>query len=288
MDSLRQDFASLFSEGVAPDPDTTPWGVRRRRDMVFRESLPNCLARSLHNASELLKPPSFGRLNRLLAAPQREPALPSFAQIAAGLGDLCGPVSANLSACALFDLYARGLYLEPVAGMLAWQAPPFRRTVDLNRKIASKSQREIGWTVTLDRDFEQIVASCARPARGIEHAGGAPTWFAPKVLYAFSELFDAGLAHSFEVVDASGSLVGGGYGVALGRIFVTESWFSLRRGGGEAGLAELNRRLARWGYVLNDVKTRFCDGFEPMSRSAYMQILANNLSGGKHGRWRHG
>jgi leucyl/phenylalanyl-tRNA--protein transferase len=287
MDCLRQDFASLFSEGVAQGPDTTPWGVRRRRDLVFRETLLTTVTRRFHNAGAWARPRAFDWLARRLALPQDHPALPSFAQIAAGLGDLCGPVT-DLSASALFDLYARGLYIEPFGGLVGWRAPAVREVADLSCGRALDMRGEIGWSVTFDSDFDKIIALCARPGRAIVHAGGGPTWFAPKLLQAFAELFDAGVAHSFEVVDPSGHLVGGGYGIAIGRIFVTEAWFSRRPGGGEAGLDHLNRRLAQWGYILNDIKSRHSPGFEPISRGAYMQALGSNLAGGRHGRWRHG
>jgi leucyl/phenylalanyl-tRNA--protein transferase len=286
MDCLRQDFASLFSEGVH-DQDPTPWGERRRRDLMFRETLAASVSRRLHNAGSWARPRSLSRLARRLAAPKDLPMLPNFAQIAAGVGDLCGPLS-DLSASALFDLYARGLFVEPVGGLLFWRAPAFRRIADLAVNPSVDPSGKSGWSMTFDRDFDQIVATCARPGRGISHAGGGPTWLPPRLLYACAELFEAGLAHSFEVVDPSGNLAGGGYGIAIGRIFVTEAWFSRSPGGGEAGLAHLNRRLAQWGYIVNDIKTRQAAGFEQISRGAYMQALGNNLAGGRYGRWRHG
>jgi Leu/Phe-tRNA-protein transferase len=285
MECLRQDFASLFSEGVAPDTDTTPSAVRRRRDAVFRETLPEAAIRTLHHSAAWMSPRTVGWLVQRLKSHRDQPVLPSFAAIAAASGDLCGPV-ADLSAAALFDLYARGLYVEPLGGLLAWRAPNFRHIADLCPSYPVQSRDETGWRVTFDCDFDRILATCARPGRDVVHASGGPTWFAPQLLNAFAELFDAGLAHSFEIVAPSGEIVTRGYGIAIGRIFVTEAWFSSRTGAGAIGLCHLNRRLAQWGYVLNDIKTRRALTFEPWERRAYMRALVKNLAGGRYGHWR--
>src|SRR4029079_15572217 len=64
------------------------------------------------------------------------------------------------------------------------------------------------------------------PARANGTAVGRLAWITPRVMRAFADLFDAGYAHSFEVWNGRGELAGGGYGLALGRTFITESQFS--------------------------------------------------------------
>ncbi len=63
-----------------------------------------------------------------------------------------------------------------------------------------------------------------------------------------------GFAHSFEVWSADGRLIGGGYGIAIGRVFYTESQFSRESNTSKMGFASLNHHLAKWGFVLNDGK----------------------------------
>ena len=65
---------------------------------------------------------------------------------------------------------------------------------------------------------------------------------------------DAGHAHSFEVWNEKGELAGGGYGVAVGNSFVTESQFSAEPNTSKIGFTVLNWHLAQWGFAFNDGK----------------------------------
>jgi leucyl/phenylalanyl-tRNA--protein transferase len=107
---------------------------------------------------------------------------------------------------------------------------------------------------------------------------------------AYASLFDAGYVHSFEVWNEDGKLVGGGYGLALGKIFFTESQFSHEPNTSKLGFSVLNWHLARWGYVLNDGKwatpTILDMGFRSIPRREFLGILtADAGQGGKAGRW---
>ena len=110
--------------------------------------------------------------------------------------------------------------------------------------------RQGRYTVTFDQDFEGVIKACAGKREG--HYG--ITWITPRIMRAYAALFDAGYVHSFEVWNAEGKLVGGGYGVALGRVFSTESQFSHEPNTSKIGFSVLNWHLARWGYVLDDGK----------------------------------
>ena len=82
--------------------------------------------------------------------------------------------------------------------------------------------RQGRYRVTFDRDFEGVIKACAgrRPGKW------QVTWITPRIMHAYAELHDAGYAHSFEVWNSDGELVGGGYGVALGGAFITELQFA--------------------------------------------------------------
>src|SRR5262249_20972084 len=97
---------------------------------------------------------------------------------------------------------------------------------------------------------------------------------------------DAGFVHSFEVWNEAGALVGGGYGVALGRVFFTESQFSREPNTSKIGFTALNWHLAKWGFRLNDGKwptpTILDMGFRPIRRNG---SLAGRAAGtGRPGR----
>jgi leucyl/phenylalanyl-tRNA--protein transferase len=106
----------------------------------------------------------------------------------------------------------------------------------------------------------------------------------------YAGLHDLGHAHSFEVWSADGRLVGGGYGLAVGRVFFTESQFSHESNTSKMGFATLNHHLARWGYVLNDGKDPTPAlseaGFRAVPRHEFEALLEEHAhAGGKTGRW---
>jgi leucyl/phenylalanyl-tRNA--protein transferase len=98
---------------------------------------------------------------------------------------------------------------------------------------------------------------------------------------AYAALYDAGYVHSFEVWSRAGELVGGGYGVALGRLFVIESLFSRETNTSKFGLAVLNWHLAKWGFVLNDNKGPTQNtlemGFKVVPRAEFQARLATAM-----------
>src|SRR5690606_3326465 len=80
------------------------------------------------------------------------------------------------------------------------------------------------------------------------------TWITADMEAAYRTLHQLGHAHSVEVLDTDGTLVGGIYGVAIGRMFYGESMFSARSGGSKVALAALARQLHAWGWPLLDAQ----------------------------------
>ena len=140
--------------------------------------------------------------------------------------------------------------------------------------------------VTFDRDFDSVIRACAEPRPGRYHL----TWIRPDIIEAFSEAHAVGLAHSVEVWDRAGALVGGAYGLAVGRVFFTESQFARMRDASKAGFAVLNCHLQRWGFRLNDGKHLNPHlaqlGFTLVPRSEFNALLATSCGeDGRDGRW---
>src|SRR3972149_2071846 len=104
--------------------------------------------------------------------------------------------------------------------------------------------------MTFDRDFEAVIAGCAGRREGRWHL----TWITPRIMRVYAEAFDAGHAHSFEVWNEAGKLVGGGYGLASGASFTSESQFALESNASRIGMTVLNWHLAHWGFRFNDGK----------------------------------
>lgn len=98
------------------------------------------------------------------------------------------------------------------------------------------------YIITLDQDFETVIHACA-----MERKGQRGTWLSPEMIAAYIRLHHDGWAHSAEVW-RDGRLVGGIYGLALGRIFFGESMFSRAPNGSKLALVWLARQLAAWGF----------------------------------------
>ncbi len=193
-----------------------------------------------------------------------------------GASGLAG-VSNDLSVAAVMDAYRAGLYPFSHVGPMKWWASAERMVVAPQAlhlgKNLRRTLRRTDLTVTFDRDFSAVIRACAEPRAGHWQL----TWITPRIMRAFTGLHEAGHAHSFEVRSPEGELVGGGYGLVVGRVFFTESQFSRVRDASKIGFASLNHHLAQWGYVLNDGKdaTPYLEeiGFRPMARAQFEAVL---------------
>ena len=190
----------------------------------------------------------------------------------------------------LLAAYRRGLYPLAHVGPLKWWSPPQRSVLFFEKlhvaKRLRRQMRQGHYTVTFDRDFEGMIAACAGHRAGRWHL----TWITPRIMRAYAELFDAGHAHSFEVWNERGELAGGGYGVAVGGAFMTESQFSREPNTSKIGFTVLNWHLAHWGFAFNDGKlmTPTCHdmGFREIPRHEFLARLAQAVrQPGKSGRW---
>ncbi len=158
----------------------------------------------------------------------------------------------QLSAELMLRAYAQGIF--PMARSadssgLYWFEPAWRGVLPLERFHASRSLirsfRRGGWRFSCDQAFDAVLAGCADREE---------TWINAEIAAVFTELHAQGHAHSIEVRDAGGALVGGVYGLALGGAFFAESKFSRRTDASKLALAELVARLSRGGFRLFDTQ----------------------------------
>jgi leucyl/phenylalanyl-tRNA--protein transferase len=196
----------------------------------------------------------------------------------------------DLEPATLGAAYARGLFPKGHFGPLKWMSPASRSVLFFDEyhmpKRLRRLMRQGKYTVSFDRDFEGVIKACAGKREGRWHV----TWITPRIMRAYAELYDAGAVHSFEVWNEAGALVGGGYGVASGGVFFTESQFSNEPNTSKLGFAVLNWHLARWGFSLNDGKrptpTILDMGFRSIPRAEFTRRLAVAAgNAGKPGRW---
>jgi len=160
----------------------------------------------------------------------------------------------DLSPTRLLHAYHAGVFPWFNEGdPILWWCPDPRVVFDTAQfRLASRFRRTLrasGWVLRADTDFEGVMRACASAPR----PGQDGTWIGASMLAAYLELHRLGHAHSVEVYEGS-HLVGGIYGVAIGRMFFGESMFSARSGGSKAALAGLCRQLNGWGYPLLDAQ----------------------------------
>ena len=141
----------------------------------------------------------------------------------------------------------------------------------LRKTIAQRRFR-----VTIDHDFNAVVAACA----GARREGGG-TWITADMTAAYERLFRKGHAHSVECWQGD-ELVGGLYGVSIGLVFFGESMFSRARDASKVALVKLCDLLKVWGYVLIDcqVHTQHLQsmGAYTIPRKSFATVLENACS----------
>jgi leucyl/phenylalanyl-tRNA--protein transferase len=267
--------------------------IMERRAALFHETAWETCQRVALGTVWSLLPKRIGKLWPLtrvwlteLVAPRG--GLPD-PEIPAGAGEFAGMVH-DLAPATLIGAYRRGLFPLTHFGPLKWMSPSERCVLFFDEYHISRRLRDLlrqgKYTVTFDRDFEGVIKACAGRRAGRWHL----TWITPRIMQAYAELYDAGYVHSFEVWDKDGHLVGGGYGVALGKVFVPESLFSREANTSKYGLSVLNWHLAKWGFLLSDGKwatpTILQMGFRMIPRAEYLRNLAVGLEReGKSGQW---
>lgn len=151
-------------------------------------------------------------------------------------GLLCA--GGDLSTARLIAAYRRGIFPWYSEGqpILWWSPDPRTVLIPAEFKVSrslAKSLRNRGFETTVDRAFDAVMAGCAD--RRLRPEG---TWISPDMQAAYRRLHELGHAHSIETW-LEGRLVGGLYGVSLGRVVFGESMFSLERDASKVALKRL-------------------------------------------------
>jgi leucyl/phenylalanyl-tRNA--protein transferase len=266
----------------------------RPRDVQFRESAGALAERWLLGTAWALMPSRNAGLPNLARLCLREWLAPDHAlpdpELALDRPPGLAGIAHDLSVDTLSRAYRRGLFPLAHVGPVKWWSPPRRSLLFYDElHIAKRLRRQMRqgrYTVTFDRDIVGVLKACAGTRAGRWHL----TWITPKVMRAYADAFEAGLVHSFEVWNADGALAGGGYGVAVGGAFSTESQFSAEPNTSKIGFTVLNFHLAHWGFAFNDGKvmtpTTRDMGFRDVPRAEYLKRLAAAARlAGKPGRW---
>lgn len=190
----------------------------------------------------------------------------------------------------LIPAYRQGIFpwFNPGEPIL-WWSPQVRYgflpgSVHLGRSRRRQLQSK-AWTIRADTAFGDVIRACADTPR----AGQSGTWIGEEMIAAYSRLHTMGIAHSIEVFDGD-VLIGGLYGLALGRVFFAESMFSHTSQASAAALYALSETLTTWQWSWIDAQMENPHlallGGRAIPRRDYLGLLARDASEtGSTGIW---
>lgn len=161
-------------------------------------------------------------------------------------------IGGDLTPARLLTAYRRGIFswYDHDQPILWWSPDPrmvmFPEHLKVSRSLR-KTLRNKGFAVTLDKAFAEVIQHCAQTGR----PGQDGTWISPEMTHAYTTLHRLGHAHSVECW-LEDRLVGGLYGVAMGKVFFGESMFSRVSDASKVAYVRLVEKLCGWGYELID------------------------------------
>ena len=202
-------------------------------------------------------------------------------------------IGGDLSTNRLLLAYQFGIFPWYSEGQdIMWWTPDPRCVLLPDRLYISKSMRRLIrkeiFTVTTDQAFNKVISKCSQ----IRRKGQEGTWITAEMRTAYQELHVLGHAHSVEVWQQH-ELVGGLYGVSLGKIFFGESMFTTLSNASKYGFIKLVQWLKSHGFQLIDCQQEtqhlLSLGAELVSRALFMQYLrANALELDTRAIWKKG
>jgi leucyl/phenylalanyl-tRNA--protein transferase len=189
----------------------------------------------------------------------------------------------DLSASRLLEAYRRGVFPWFSEGQpVLWWSPDPRMVLELDRFKTSRSllqtvrkvARSGKWRLSMNTAFEAVMRQCAAPRRRQDG-----TWIVDEIVAAYCELHRRGLAHSIEVWNGAGELVGGLYGVSIGRMFFGESMFTREPDASKYALFALVARLRSQGFHMIDCQQATSHlaslGAHQISRASFLETLTD-------------
>jgi leucyl/phenylalanyl-tRNA---protein transferase len=200
-------------------------------------------------------------------------------------------VGGDLSSERLLEAYRLGIFPwysedQPIL----WWSPDPRFVLELEDFHVSRSLRKTLrkriFQVTLDRAFEEVITACA----AVPREGQNGTWITPEMQEAYIHLHGLGYAHSVETW-LEGDLVGGLYGVSLGKGFFGESMFHRKTDASKVALTVLVEKLKSWKFHFIDAQMSTDHmkslGAKEISRRIFLKQLRSALRHPtKRGKWR--
>ncbi|OAI09054.1 leucyl/phenylalanyl-tRNA--protein transferase [Methylomonas methanica] len=181
-----------------------------------------------------------------------------------------------LSPQRIVNAYRHGVFpwFNPGEPILWWSPDPrlvlFPEHLNISRSLAKTLRKQL-FEIRYDSAFRQVIDACAAPR---SEDGG--TWITDDIRQAYITLHHLGIAHSCEAW-LDGQLVGGLYGIAIGRVFFGESMFHRKTDASKVVFVHLVRQLTAWGYQLIDCQVSsehlLSLGAAEIPRSRFVELL---------------
>ena len=189
----------------------------------------------------------------------------------------------DLSPPRLLGAYARGIFpwYQSNQPILWWSPDPrcifSTETLRPNRHLWRQLKRH-AWQFSINYAFKDVIHACARSSL---HQIEADSWIGEEMSDAYLALHVMGYAHSVEIWDED-RMIGGIYGVAIGRLFFGESMFSYQSGGSRTALNVLAALLRTWGFPLLDAQLSnphlLLLGAREMPRSCFLEQVCHLIT----------
>jgi leucyl/phenylalanyl-tRNA--protein transferase len=185
-------------------------------------------------------------------------------------------IGGDLSPARLLRAYRHGIFpwYSDDQPILWWSPDPrtvlYPEHLKVSRSLRRTLKKKI-FAVTADSAFRRVIECCAEP-----RVDGGGTWLTGEMIEAYCRLHTMGHAHSIETW-YQGKLVGGLYGLSLGKVFFGESMFSRRSDASKVAFVHLVEHLQTWGYELIDCQVASAHlsslGAEAIPRRDFIAVL---------------
>lgn len=194
----------------------------------------------------------------------------------------------DLSPERLLQAYSQGIFpwYEPGCPILWWSPNPRLILIpnEFNVSNSLKKSLKKPFKFTIDTAFKQVIQSCSSCSGRLGN-----TWISQEMIQAYIQLYEKGYAHSFEIWQEN-VLVGGLYGLSLGKAFFGESMFHTVTDASKIALFYLCRTLDAWNFDFIDCQLPTAHlqrlGAKIIARTHFLSLLENTLiSPTKTGSW---
>jgi leucyl/phenylalanyl-tRNA--protein transferase len=191
-------------------------------------------------------------------------------------------VGGELSTENLLNSYSSGVFpwFSDNLPVIWWNPDPrmvlYPKKIKLSKSL-KKTIKNTDYKLSINKNFDFVINNCSRK---LTHQS-EDIWITGKMINAYTKLFELGYAHSIEISE-NDKILGGLYGVSLGKIFYGESMFSMKNDFSKIALFELTKLLIKYDFKMIDCQVASNHlssmGAENISRNLFLKIIKDNVN----------